>query len=129
MLSINKRLINQFSDHQLGCYVQKHIVLFWIFGEIFMFRMFWRGKKKESSICDNNNLICRCDIVDILLEMDRILRPEGAVIIRDHVDVVVKTKRVAEQLRWQSRIVHSEKGPFHPEKLLIVDNSIAASAN
>ncbi|XP_008802371.1 probable methyltransferase PMT19 [Phoenix dactylifera] len=71
----------------------------------------------------------KCDIVDILLEMDRILRPDGAVIIRDHVDVVVKTKRAAEQLRWQSRIVHSENGPFHPEKLLIVDNSIAASAN
>lgn len=73
--------------------------------------------------------MCRCDIVDILLEMDRILRPEGAVIIRDHVDVVVKTKRVAERLKWQSRIVHSEKGPFHPEKILIVDNSIAASAS
>lgn len=66
----------------------------------------------------------KCDIVDILLEMDRILRPDGAVIIRDHVDVVVKVKREADRLHWNSRIVQSEKGPFDPEKLLIVDNSL-----
>ncbi|XP_072999598.1 probable methyltransferase PMT19 [Typha latifolia] len=69
----------------------------------------------------------KCDILDILLEMDRILRPDGAVIVRDHVDIVLKVKRAADQLRWQSRIVNSEEGPFSPEKLLIVDNSIAAS--
>ncbi|RZS11417.1 hypothetical protein BHM03_00042754 [Ensete ventricosum] len=71
----------------------------------------------------------RCEIIDILLEMDRILRPEGAVIIRDHVDVIVKAKQAADRLRWQSKIVHSENGPFHPEKLLIVDNSVAVDGN
>ncbi|XP_020088708.1 probable methyltransferase PMT19 [Ananas comosus] len=68
----------------------------------------------------------KCDILDILLEMDRILRPEGAAIIRDHADVIWKVERAAEQLSWQSRIVNSEGGPFDPEKLLIVDNSVAA---
>ncbi|CAL9753995.1 unnamed protein product [Musa acuminata subsp. burmannicoides] len=71
----------------------------------------------------------KCEIIDILLEMDRILRPEGAVIIRDHVDVIVKAKQAADRLRWQSKIVHSENGPFHPEKLLIVDNSVAVDRN
>lgn len=66
----------------------------------------------------------KCDIIDILLEMDRILRPEGTVIIRDHVDVIVKAKRSADRLGWQSRIVHSENGPFDSEKLLLVDNSL-----
>ncbi|XP_058094047.1 probable methyltransferase PMT19 [Magnolia sinica] len=72
--------------------------------------------------------IDKCDILDILLEMDRILRPEGAVIIRDHVDVVVKAKGVADQLRWHSWISHSENGPHHPEKILFVDNSIKVNA-
>ncbi|ONK72443.1 uncharacterized protein A4U43_C04F19480 [Asparagus officinalis] len=66
----------------------------------------------------------KCDIIEILLEMDRILRPDGAVIIRDHVDVVAKVKREADRLQWNSRIVHTEMGPFHPEKLLVVDNSL-----
>ncbi|KAJ6835653.1 uncharacterized protein M6B38_331575 [Iris pallida] len=71
----------------------------------------------------------RCGIADILLEMDRILRPEGVVIIRDHVDIVVKVKSEADRLQWQSRIVHSEMGPHHPEKLLIVDNSLASQVS
>ncbi|KAG9447133.1 hypothetical protein H6P81_013261 [Aristolochia fimbriata] len=66
----------------------------------------------------------RCNILDILLEMNRILRPEGTVIIRDHVDVIVRAKAIADQMRWQSQISHSEYGAFHPEKVLFVDNSI-----
>ncbi|PKA59302.1 putative methyltransferase PMT19 [Apostasia shenzhenica] len=70
----------------------------------------------------------KCEMIDILLEMDRILRPEGAVIIRDHVDIIVKAKNEAERLGWQCRMVHGEGGPFHEEKLLIVDNSIKVNA-
>lgn len=66
----------------------------------------------------------RCEVIDILLEMDRILRPEGALIIRDHVDIITVLKRESDRLKWHSRIVHTEKGPFDPEKLLIVDNSV-----
>ncbi|KAK6133670.1 hypothetical protein DH2020_032580 [Rehmannia glutinosa] len=35
-----------------------------------------------------------CDFEDILLEMDRILRPEGAIIFRGEVDVLVKVKKM-----------------------------------
>ncbi|XP_044478668.1 probable methyltransferase PMT19 [Mangifera indica] len=65
----------------------------------------------------------KCDIVDILLEIYRILRPEGAVIIRDHVDVIVKVKDITDRMRLNSKILHSENGPFNPEKILLVDNS------
>lgn len=68
-------------------------------------------------------ILCRCDIVDILLEIFRILRPEGAVIIRDHVDVIVKVKDITDRMRLNSKILHSENGPFNPEKILLVDNS------
>ncbi|CAH9117001.1 unnamed protein product [Cuscuta europaea] len=61
----------------------------------------------------------RCDIVNILLEMDRILRPEGTVIFRDAVEVLVKIKGVTDRMRWESRIVDHETGPFNPEKILV----------
>lgn len=65
----------------------------------------------------------RCDMVDILLEMDRILRPEGAVIIRDSVDVLVKVKKITDRMRWQSQLAHNERGPFNAEKILFLNNT------
>ncbi|KAL7605797.1 probable methyltransferase PMT2 [Lactuca sativa] len=61
----------------------------------------------------------RCDFEDILLEMDRILRPEGAVIIRDEVDVIMKVKNIATSLRWDTKLADHEDGPLVPEKILI----------
>jgi Putative S-adenosyl-L-methionine-dependent methyltransferase len=69
--------------------------------------------------------IFRCDVLDILLEIDRILRPEGAILIRDTVDVITQVKKVSERFNWKGRIVNTENGPFDPEKLLIIDNSIS----
>lgn len=57
---------------------------------------------------------------DVLLEMDRILRPEGSVIIRDDVDVLMKVKRMTNGLRWNSKSVDHEDGPLVPEKVLVV---------
>lgn len=51
--------------------------------------------------------------------MDRILRPEGAVIIRDDVDILVKVKSIANGLEWDSVIVDHEDGPLVREKLLL----------
>lgn len=60
----------------------------------------------------------RCQFEDILLEMDRILRPEGAVIIRDKVDVLVKVEKIANAMRWKTRLADHEGGPHVPEKIL-----------
>lgn len=65
-------------------------------------------------------LCIRCETEDMLLEIDRILRPEGTVIFRDDVDILVKTKSIAERMRWQSQIVDHENGPHVREKLLLV---------
>ncbi|XP_052141524.1 probable methyltransferase PMT19 [Oryza glaberrima] len=65
-----------------------------------------------------------CGIPYIMLEMDRILRPGGAAIIRDVPDVVHKVKDAADRLHWHSEIVDTENGGLDPEKLLIVDNSL-----
>ncbi|KAK6146466.1 hypothetical protein DH2020_020335 [Rehmannia glutinosa] len=61
----------------------------------------------------------RCDITYILLEMDRILRPEGTVIFRDMVEVLVKVKSITDGMRWESKIVDHESGPFNAEKILV----------
>ncbi|KAK6936411.1 putative S-adenosyl-L-methionine-dependent methyltransferase [Dillenia turbinata] len=72
----------------------------------------------------------RCEMEDILLEMDRILRPEGSVIFRDDVDVVVKIKKIIDGLNWDSQIVDHEDGPHQREKLLFaVKNYWAAPAD
>uniref|UniRef100_A0A7N0UKQ2 Methyltransferase n=1 Tax=Kalanchoe fedtschenkoi TaxID=63787 RepID=A0A7N0UKQ2_KALFE len=78
----------------------------------------------------------KCDLEDILLEMDRILRPEGAVIFRDEVDTLVQVKRVASGMRWDLKMVDHEDGPLVPEKILFAvkrywvtgDNSNATSS-
>ncbi|XP_058086720.1 probable methyltransferase PMT16 [Magnolia sinica] len=61
----------------------------------------------------------RCEMEDILLEMDRILRPAGAVIFRDDVDILVKIKSIVNGMRWDSWVVDHEDGPKKREKLLI----------
>ena len=52
--------------------------------------------------------------------MDRILRPEGTVIFRDVVEVLVKIKSITDGIRWKSQIMDHESEPFNLEKILIV---------
>lgn len=61
----------------------------------------------------------KCEFEDILLEMDRILRPEGAVIIRDNVDVLIKVKKIIGRMRWNFKLMDHEDGPLVPEKILV----------
>ncbi|CAI9261972.1 unnamed protein product [Lactuca saligna] len=62
----------------------------------------------------------KCSYEDILLEMDRILRPEGTVIIRDNEREVMKVKRIVSGMRWDTKMVDHEDGPLVPEKILFV---------
>ncbi|XP_010527898.1 PREDICTED: probable methyltransferase PMT2 [Tarenaya hassleriana] len=61
----------------------------------------------------------KCNPEDILLEMDRILRPEGAVIFRDQVEVLIKVKKIVRRMRWDSKLVDHEDGPLVSEKILV----------
>ncbi|GMI98366.1 hypothetical protein like AT4G00750 [Hibiscus trionum] len=60
----------------------------------------------------------KCEMEDIILEMDRILRPEGSVIIRDDVDVLVKLKNIMDGMQWDGRILDHEDGPHERNKIL-----------
>ncbi|XP_015955268.3 probable methyltransferase PMT17 [Arachis duranensis] len=65
----------------------------------------------------------RCNITLILLEMDRILRPEGTVILREGVELLVKIKSITDAMRWKSSITDHESGPFNPEKILVAEKT------
>ncbi|KAF2315347.1 hypothetical protein GH714_038894 [Hevea brasiliensis] len=60
----------------------------------------------------------RCEMEDILLEMDRILRPEGSVIIRDDVDILLKVKSIVDVMQWDARIADHERSAHEREKVL-----------
>ncbi|KAI3664236.1 hypothetical protein L6452_44719 [Arctium lappa] len=61
----------------------------------------------------------KCELEDILLEMDRILRPQGLVILRDEVDVLTKVMKIAGGMRWDTKLMDHEDGPFVPKKIFV----------
>ncbi|KAF9687782.1 hypothetical protein SADUNF_Sadunf02G0128800 [Salix dunnii] len=71
----------------------------------------------------------RCDMEDILLEMDRILRPEGSVIIRDDVDILLNVKTLIDAMQWDGRIADHENGPLEREKILFATKKYWAAPN
>ncbi|KAL6008144.1 hypothetical protein ACLOJK_033650 [Asimina triloba] len=46
-----------------------------------------------------------CDISDLFLEMDRILRPEGWIVLCDKVQAIEKARYLATQNRWDARVI------------------------
>lgn len=58
-----------------------------------------------------------CDIADLFLEMDRILRPEGWVVLCDKVQVIEKARSLATQVRWEARVIDLPKD--HDQRLLV----------
>ncbi|KAI3729243.1 hypothetical protein L6452_17896 [Arctium lappa] len=51
-----------------------------------------------------------CSITNLLLEMDRILRPEGWVVLSDKLGPIENTRTIATQIRWEARVIDLENG-------------------
>ena len=66
---------------------------------------------------------CRCNLVDLMVEMDRILRPEGTVVIRDHPEVIERVNRIARAIRWTATIHEKEPGSQGRERILVATKS------
>ncbi|KAL7163903.1 hypothetical protein ACSBR2_039923 [Camellia fascicularis] len=62
----------------------------------------------------------KCAFEDILLEMDQILRPDGAVIFSDEVNVLVNVKKIVRGMRWDAKLMDHEDGPLAPKNKLLV---------
>lgn len=55
----------------------------------------------------------------MMLEMDRILRPEGTAVIRGSPDVISKASQVAQSIRWNVKVHDSEPESGDSEKILV----------
>ncbi|KAL3379727.1 hypothetical protein AABB24_000439 [Solanum stoloniferum] len=51
-----------------------------------------------------------CSTLELLLEMDRILRPEGWIILSDTLGPIEKARMLATQIRWEARVIDPQNG-------------------
>ncbi|PNT23688.2 hypothetical protein POPTR_008G094800v4 [Populus trichocarpa] len=52
----------------------------------------------------------RCSMMDLFLEMDRILRPEGWVIFADKLGAIEMAQALAMQIHWEARVIDLDNG-------------------
>ncbi|KAL2519293.1 putative methyltransferase PMT4 [Abeliophyllum distichum] len=64
-----------------------------------------------------------CSMIDLLIEMDRILRPEGWVIISDKVGPIERARMLATQLRWEARVIDLQNGS--DQRLLVCQKPLS----
>ncbi|KAL6962747.1 putative pectin methyltransferase qua2 [Sarracenia purpurea var. burkii] len=50
----------------------------------------------------------RCNTLDLFFEIDRLLRPEGWVILRDSASLVETARTLATRLKWDARVIEIE---------------------
>ncbi|KAJ6342083.1 hypothetical protein OIU78_010093 [Salix suchowensis] len=70
----------------------------------------------------------RCDMKNVLLEMDRILRPTGYAVIRESSYFVDAISTIAKGMRWSCRKENTEYG-VEKEKILICQKKLWYSSN
>lgn len=66
------------------------------------------------------NLTQRCDIIDVAVEMDRILRPGGYILVQDTMEMVNKLNPVLRSMQWstslyQGQFLVGNKGFWRPK--------------
>lgn len=50
----------------------------------------------------------RCKLLPVIAEVDRILRPEGKLIVRDNVETINEVEKIAKSLHWEIRMTYSK---------------------
>ncbi|KAJ3676685.1 hypothetical protein LUZ60_004097 [Juncus effusus] len=61
----------------------------------------------------------RCNIINILLEMDRILRPGGLAYIRDSKFIMDEIMNITNAMGWYNDLRDTAEGPFASRKILM----------
>ncbi|XP_059666783.1 probable methyltransferase PMT23 [Cornus florida] len=66
------------------------------------------------------NLTQRCDIIDVAVEMDRMLRPGGYMVVQDTMEMINKIKPILHSLHWsvtihQEQFLVGKKGFWRPD--------------
>lgn len=79
-----------------------------------------QSREEESVFSCSQILSCRCDMVVVVVEIDRILRPGGYLLVQDTGDTIKKLRTVLLSLYWrvtlrQGRFLLGVKGFWRPE--------------
>jgi tRNA1(Val) A37 N6-methylase TrmN6 len=62
---------------------------------------------------------CRCNLENLVLEMDRILRPQGWAIFRDKVETLSEVQETLRSLHWEVRLSYEQQN----EQLLVAQKT------
>ena len=78
---------------------------------------------------DWSNELCfgvehRCNITNIMVEMDRMLRPGGRVYIRDSLSLMDQLQKIATVIGWRAGVHDTGEGPHASVRILICDKGI-----
>lgn len=77
----------------------------------------------------------RCNMTALVAEVDRILRPQGKLIIRDTVDIMNEVENMVRSMNWEVRLTYSkdkegllcvEKSMWRPDEIETIPYAIAA---
>ena len=65
-----------------------------------------------------NMLFFRCAVLPVVVEVDRIVRPGGSIILRDESAAVGQVEKLLRSLHWDVRLTFSKnnKGVLYAEK-------------
>lgn len=66
----------------------------------------------------------RCNITNIMLEIDRMLRPSGRAYIQDTTIVIYELQEIAKAMGWVTFLFDSGEGPHSNRKLLVCEKRI-----
>lgn len=50
----------------------------------------------------------RCKLVAVVAEVNRILRPEGKLIVRDDVETIIQLESMLRSMHWEVRLTYSK---------------------
>ncbi|KAE8683450.1 putative methyltransferase PMT25 [Hibiscus syriacus] len=56
------------------------------------------------------SILKRCKLVTVIAEVDRILRPEGKLIVRDTAETISELESMAKSLQWEIRMIYLKDG-------------------
>jgi len=59
-----------------------------------------------------------------MVELDRILRPEGTVVVRDTPEVIERVARVARAVRWKPTIYNKEPESHGRKNILVATKTL-----
>ncbi|RAL48958.1 hypothetical protein DM860_001278 [Cuscuta australis] len=79
----------------------------------------------ESLTKDPTSGKTRCNLVDLMVEIDRILRPEGTVVIRDTPEVIDRSERIAHAIRWTPTVYEKEPGSHGSDRVLVATKKLS----